>query len=137
VNSCSIHQHEILFSSAPLAFEDLGILRAPLTRKGFDIVVHDMGVNDPSASEVDTADLIVALGGPIAVYEYEAYPLLVTETRLLGQRLKSLRPTLGICLAAQLMAKALGSRVAPAPVKEIGWGPVQLTSAGGGRSFEI
>jgi GMP synthase (glutamine-hydrolysing) len=32
--------------------------------------------------------------------------------------------------AAQLMAKALGSRVFAGPVKEVGWGKVDLTAAG-------
>jgi hypothetical protein len=43
MKSCLVLRH--------VAFEDLGILRAPLARKGFDIVVHDMGVNDPLHSK--------------------------------------------------------------------------------------
>jgi GMP synthase (glutamine-hydrolysing) len=73
---------------------------------------------------------VLVLGGPIGVYEEDEYPFLRREVALISSRLEVLRPTLGICLGAQLMAKALGSKVAPGPSKEIGWAPVQLTAAG-------
>jgi GMP synthase-like glutamine amidotransferase len=40
-------------------------------------------------------------------------------------------PVLGICLGAQLIAKALGARVYANPVAEIGWGAVRWTEAAG------
>jgi len=48
------------------------------------------------------------LGGPIGVYEQDAYPFLRDELRLLRTRLTAGRPTLGICLGCQLIAQALG-----------------------------
>ncbi len=38
-------------------------------------------------------------------------------------------PVIGHCLGGQLMSKALGGRVTKNPVKEIGWGRVEATSA--------
>jgi GMP synthase (glutamine-hydrolysing) len=40
------------------------------------------------------------------------------------------KPVLGICLGAQLIARALGASVHRNPVKEIGWAPVERTDAG-------
>jgi len=72
----------------------------------------------------------VVLGGPVGAYEGHLYPILDEELRLLRRRLAASAPTLGICLGAQLMARALGAHVAPGSAKEIGWAPVDLTDAG-------
>lgn len=113
-----------------VAFEDLGSLAGPLAQAGY--VVSYIEATDPALSDVapDEADLLVVLGGPLGVYETDAYPFLAIEQGLLNRRMAADRPTLGICLGAQLMAAALGARVYPGYGKEIGWGPVTLTEAG-------
>jgi GMP synthase (glutamine-hydrolysing) len=113
-----------------VAFEDLGTLTSILAHRGLETRYLDVGVDNLERGEVEGTDLLVVLGGPIGVYEEHAYPFLANESALIFQRLRLLRPTLGICLGAQLMAKALGSNVAPGPAKEIGLAPVELTPAG-------
>jgi GMP synthase (glutamine-hydrolysing) len=83
-------------------------------------------------AEIDPekADLLVILGGPIGAFDEMAYPFLSDELALIGQRLAARRPTLGICLGAQLMARVLGADVRPMEHKEIGFGLLQLSESG-------
>lgn len=110
-------------------FEDLGTLEPLLRERGYNIQYHDVGANLESA-EAEAASLMVVLGAPIGAYDEATYPFLIHELRLIEQRLAARRPLLGICLGAQLMARALGAAVAPMGHKEIGFSPLTLTSAG-------
>jgi len=73
---------------------------------------------------------IVILGGPMNVYEEDHYPFLRDEDLFIKEAIQRGKFILGICLGAQLIAKALGAKVLKAPVKEIGWYDVSLTRIG-------
>lgn len=111
-------------------FEDLGSFAAAVEASGYAIRYHDIGVDPWQPDEARGADLLVVLGGPIGAYEGHLYPFVDAELALLRSRLANRAPTVGICLGAQLMATALGARVAPGPAKEIGWMPVALSESG-------
>ena len=111
-----------------VAFEDLGGFEDLLKDAGYVIRYADMGVD--SVADFGDPDLLAVLGGPIGVYEDDLYPWLRDETATIAARLKAQKPTLGICLGAQLMARALGARVYPGPAKEIGWKPLSLMQDG-------
>jgi GMP synthase (glutamine-hydrolysing) len=113
-----------------VAFEDLGLLGPLVAARGYDVRYHDAGVERFDAQTLLAPDLVIVLGGPIGVYEANAYPFIADEIAAVAARLAANRPILGICLGAQMMAAALGARVAPGPVKEIGWAPLTLTAAG-------
>ena len=113
-----------------VAFEDLGLLPPILREAGWGFDYREAPTDDLADPAIGQAELLVVLGGPIGVYETESYPFLRQEIALLEARLARGLPTLGICLGAQLMASALGGRVYPGAVKEIGWGAVALTEAG-------
>jgi len=108
----------------------LGLLEPLLAARGYGIRWLDAGLDPLEARALMAPDLVVVLGGPIGVYEADAYPFIADELAAIGARLDSGKPLLGICLGAQMMAAALGARVAPGPVKEIGWAPVSLTPDG-------
>ncbi len=111
-------------------FEDLGTFAPELEAHGYSVAYADAGLDDLGAIDEAAIDLLIVLGGPIGAYEEEHYPFLNDEMALIGHRLASGRPLLGICLGAQLIARAMGAEVKPGPQKEIGWGPVTLTEAG-------
>ena len=113
-----------------VAFEDLGCFSGVLRRTGFDTKYIDVGIDDFANLDPLAPDLLIVLGGPIGAYEDTKYPFLSDEITLLKARLRSGRPTIGICLGAQLIARALGSRVYPARSKEIGLAPISLTDEG-------
>jgi GMP synthase (glutamine-hydrolysing) len=113
-----------------VVFEDLGLLSHVLDREGWNVSFCEAAVEDLSHQSIEHADLLIVLGGPIGVHEIDSYPFLAKEIALLERRLVKNRPTLGVCLGSQLMAKALGSTVFAGSVKEIGWGQVQLTAQG-------
>jgi GMP synthase (glutamine-hydrolysing) len=118
-----------------LAFEDLGSFEPVLKAGGMSVTCLQAGVDDLKEA-IDEADLVVVLGGPIGVYETDAYPFLEDELQALRARLARQRPTLGICLGAQLMAQAAGGRVYPGGRKEIGWSELQLSDAGQGSPLK-
>jgi GMP synthase (glutamine-hydrolysing) len=111
-----------------LAFEDLGSFEPVLKEQGYEVTyrsaVHDLGQIDPTGP-----DLLVICGGPIGVYEEEAFPFIKDEKRIIAERLAAARPTLGICLGGQMMASALGANVRPG-TKELGFSTLTLTDAG-------
>ncbi len=111
-------------------FEDIGLLATPLRRRGYEVRYVDTPTEALGLGEAINADLLVVLGGPISVNDFETFPWLATELQAIAGRLASRRPTLGICLGAQLMAASLGASVLKASAVEIGWGPIDLTVAG-------
>ncbi len=75
-------------------------------------------------------DLVVSMGGPMGAFDDETYPWLGAEAGLLAEAAGAGKVVVGVCLGAQLLARALGGQVVKSPEKEIGWGEVELTDDG-------
>ncbi len=111
-------------------FEKLGTLESILTDQKFMIRYLDITTEGISKLRSEDFDLVVSLGGPISVNDKNIFPFIDDEINFLSQRLDKDLPTIGICLGAQMIASALGAKVYPAKVKEIGWQPIILTPEG-------
>lgn len=110
--------------------EDLGLFAPALQRRGYRVGYVDTPIEALETQPMLDADLVVVLGGPIGAYEVDRYPFLAVELDRIGARVAADRPTLGLCLGAQLMASALGAGVAKGPRVELGWAPVELSDPG-------
>ncbi len=73
---------------------------------------------------------LIVMGGPMGVCDDDRYPFLKDEIRLIEAALKMGSPMLGICLGAQLLARAAGTRVYSGTSKEIGWYPLSFNDNG-------
>lgn len=80
----------------------------------------------PSAAE--EFDALLLMGGPMSAND-DALPWLGRELNFVKAALGSGKKAIGVCLGAQILARALGAAVTKNPEKEIGWYPVECVSA--------
>jgi GMP synthase (glutamine-hydrolysing) len=111
-----------------VAFEDAGTLEPVFKERGIALRYLQAGVDD--LSPVKDADLVLVLGGPIGIYEFERYPFLKDELAIVEAVVKQETPVVGICLGAQALATVLGARVYPGTETELGWDQLILTEEG-------
>jgi GMP synthase (glutamine-hydrolysing) len=76
---------------------------------------------------IEAYGAILVFGGAMHADQDAHHPWLREEDAFLQQLLQLGKPVLGICLGAQLLAKATGAHVGPASEPEIGWYRVELT----------
>lgn len=110
--------------------EGLGTIGAPLRRAGFapEFIRVFRGQALPRTARGYSA--VIALGGPMGVYEEGIHPFISAELRLIESVLRHGLPFLGVCLGSQMLARAAGARVYKGKGKEIGWYRVSLTADG-------
>jgi GMP synthase-like glutamine amidotransferase len=122
--------HVLAFRHVP--FEGLGRIAGALDRHGLEWRGVDLYAGQ-SMPDVAAAAGLILMGGPMSVND--DLPWLRAEEDAVRQAVAMGIPVLGVCLGAQLVARALGARVYRNPVKEIGWFEIELTREAAGDAL--
>jgi GMP synthase-like glutamine amidotransferase len=109
--------------------EGPGLIEDFLVQQEIPYQTIDLYLGTPLPRPDDFSHVVI-MGGLMNVYEEDQYPFLINEDLFIKEAIQRGRAILGICLGAQLIAKALGAKVFKAPVQEIGWYDVSLTKVG-------
>jgi GMP synthase (glutamine-hydrolysing) len=118
----------LVFQHVP--YEPLGTLDPLLKEAGFRIRYVNFGRDAGQRPSLDRYAALIVLGGPMNAHQIDTYPNLQTEVDVIREAVDRDMSVLGICLGAQLLAKALGGTVSRNRDREIGWYDVQLTPEG-------
>ena len=110
-------------------FENLGTLKS-LLRHDYEIKYHHFSNFIMWEDLFFKSDLVIVLGGPLGVNDSSVFPNLTKILHCIEKRIKMRKFIFGICLGAQLIAKALGASIYKISEFEIGWGKLSLTGEG-------
>ena len=94
------------------------------------VTVRHLYQGDP-LPDLSEFDMLTVMGGPMSANDEAVLPWLAPEIGLVGDAIASDKIVLGVCLGAQIIAKALGGKVYKGAQKEIGWFPVRAEAAHG------
>lgn len=111
-------------------FEGLGSIEPWLAARGARVTSTRL-FEDPRLPDVHDFDWLVVMGGPLSANDDDRYPWLAPERALIADAVDADKVVLGVCLGAQLLAKALGARVYRNAEPEIGWFPVEPVEGDG------
>jgi GMP synthase-like glutamine amidotransferase len=107
--------------------EHLGNLSRLFESDGYNISILN-SQKDLIPTDLNFYSGIIILGGPMSVYDN--YDYLKDQQKLIKKAVDMKIPTLGICLGSQLIAEAMGGKVYPGNLKEIGWYDIEITESG-------
>lgn len=105
-----------------IPFEGAGYFSDFLDQHDIPYTLIKVDENEPIPDDTFAFSGLVFMGGNMSVND--PLPWIAQSLQLIRKAVAADIPVLGHCLGGQLMSKALGAAVGPAPMKEIGWGEV-------------
>ena len=109
--------------------EGVGTISAYIRDLGGQLTRHRQYQQQPLSIPHDDYDVLVAMGGPMGVHDGDQYSWLDDEVRFIREAIDQDKHILGVCLGAQMIAKALGAEVRKHSCTEIGWFPALFEDA--------
>ena len=109
--------------------DDGGVFDETVVERGH-VLEHWLVPNGDPLPVSGEHDAVLVFGGAMHPDQDHAHPWLGPEVAYLREILAAGTPVLGVCLGAQLVARAAGASVGPAPASEVGWHEISLTAAG-------
>jgi GMP synthase-like glutamine amidotransferase len=110
--------------------EGPGMIRDFFERSGHKIVTVELEKGERLPKPDGSLEAVVIMGGPMSVHDTDRYPFLKEEEVFIKELVKRDIPLLGVCLGAQMIARALGAEVRKAVKPEIGWHWIGFTENG-------
>jgi len=107
--------------------DGLGLIGDVMETRGITWECADLYEKPERETSLPDADALIVLGGSMSANDDLRF--IRREIKYVREALEQGKPVLGICLGAQLIAKALGARVYSNATKEIGWAPVVFNDA--------
>ena len=104
-----------------------GVFGEAVRDRGHELDEWSLAWGDPPPRPLDDYGAVLVFGGSMHADQDDRHPWLREETLFLRRLLDSRTPVLGVCLGAQLLARAAHAPVGPTREPEIGWYEVELT----------
>ncbi len=107
-----------------------GVFGDVVRERGHGLEEWSIAWDKPLPRPLDAYGAVLVFGGAMHADQDDHHPWLREEDLFLQRLLDLHMPVLGICLGAQLLAKAAHAPVYPVEEAEVGWFAVELTKAG-------
>ncbi|NWF36597.1 type 1 glutamine amidotransferase [Mariprofundus sp. KV] len=108
-----------------LDIEPPALIGEVIAAAGHSLTTIHLDQGEQLPASVRAFDGCIIMGGPQSANDQSAY--IQAELAWVKEAIAAELPMLGICLGAQIMARAAGAVITPSPARELGWFPVYHT----------